>query len=223
MPVSQQQKPPQQRKASNLTDYNWKAWEATAAANNGAPTLPAQEGYVGEIIDAGAKPTQKGTPQLFWQIKVLVGPHAGLVEKMTQTLNPENPKALAAFYGVCGRIGIEFTNVPDGTPPEAVAKLAIGRKLKFDFAHRVDTATNRVYADFKKIELIDATPNATAPSVVPPVVAATPVAPPVAAEPTPEELIAAQIAELQAKLVAPVVSVTGGEAAVVPAKGKLPF
>jgi hypothetical protein len=210
-----------------MPDYNWKAWQATAAANNGAPTLPAAEGYVGEIIDAGAKPTQKGTPQLWWQIKVLVGPYANTVEKMTQTLNPENPKALAAFYGVCERIGIGFDSVPDGTPPEAVAKLAIGRKIKFNFEHRVDTNTNRVYADFKRLELLEvATLNAAPPVVAPPVQAATAVvaAAPAAvvAEALASPSIEEQIAALQAQQVAAVAPVQDTVAAV-PAKGKLPF
>jgi hypothetical protein len=203
-----------------MADYQWQAWKSTVAASNGAPSLPAAEGYVGEIIDAGAKPVKSGAPQLWWDIKVLVGPHAGLVERMTQMLNPDNPKALAAFYGVVERLGVNFDNVPDNTPPEAIAKLSIGRKLKFNFEHREDPNTKRVYPDFKRIELIEST-NTTAPAVVAPVAVATPVAAPVVvaaptepAGPSIEEQIAALQAQAAASAAAP--------AAELP-KGKLPF
>jgi len=209
-----------------MPDYNWSGWQKTAIAASGGPTLPVDTGYVGEIIDAGAKPTQKGTPQLWWSIKVIVGPQAGTVERMTQTLNPENPKALAAFYGVCDRIGISFDGVPDGTPPEAIAKLAIGRKLKFDFEHRVDPQTNRKYPDFKRLELVEgAAPAATvaapaaavaAPATVAPAQDAVAVAPVGAAAPA-ELSIEDQIAALLAKQAA-----TEAVPAEAP-KGKLPF
>jgi len=208
-----------------MTDFQWKAWSATAAANNGAPQLPPGD-YTGEIIDAGAKATKAGKPQLWWQIKVIVGVHAGAVEKMTQSLNPDNPNALSAFYGVLGRLGIDASNAPDGTPPEAIAKMAVGRKLTFAFSHRTDTATGRVYADFKSLALIDApSTNTTAPAVVAPVSALTAA---VAPEPVPtivpaEATVEEQIAALQAKLNNTAVAPAAEGAATVPAKGKLPF
>ena len=214
-----------------MADINWSGHRATAAANNGAPQLPPGEGYVGEITDAGAKPTKNGTPQLFWFVKVLVGPYAGKTEKMTQTFNPENPNALSAFYGVTERLGVNWDVVPDGTPAEAVAKLVIGNKVNFDFEHRVDKSTGRVYADFKRVSVLDgSTPNAAPPVVAPPVAAATAVvaAAPAAvvaealASPTIEEQIAALQAQ-QAAVAAPTTIEQAEGIPALPAKGKLPF
>jgi hypothetical protein len=187
-------------------DYTWKKWEADAAKESGGPTLAPAEGYVAEVVDAGAKPTKTGKTSLWFRLKILVGPSAGATETLYQQLDPENPKALAAFYGVLGRLGVDFSKVPDGTPPEALAKSVIGRKFKFNFSHRTDPKTQRVYANFSNLEQLDVTPNAAPPKVVAPVEATTEVV-------APADSIEAQIAALQAQQAV----------AAVPAKGKLPF
>lgn len=209
-----------------MTTYQWGQWAQTAAAASGGPTLPEGEGYVGEIIDAGAKDTKKGQPRLWWKFKVLVGPSAGETEVLGQVLNPENPKALAAFYGVLGRLGIDFSRVPDGTPPEAVAKLVIGNRYSFDFSHRADG--DRKFANFTNVKQLEGSAPAAAPAPVAVPAAPAPAPAPVAEAPTSPaqqtvEELQAQLAALQAAQApaapaAPAITVTA------PAEGaKLPF
>lgn len=196
-----------------MTTFTWGAWSETAKANSTqfGPTIPEGQGYTGEIINAGARNTKSGKPQLWWDVKILVGPYAGKQERLSQTLSPENPKALAAFYGVLSRLGIDPAQAPDGTPPEAIAKLGIGTRITFDFSHRADG--DRVYSDFKNIKQIDTVVSAPAPVAVPPAavpaVAEAAAAPAVVApavetpQPTPEQIAAFLAAQQQAAPAAP--------------------
>jgi hypothetical protein len=219
-----------------VTTYQWSAWKKTADENSGGPALPVGLGYQGEIIEAGAKATKSATSptQLFWKVKVLVGPQAGKVERLTQTLTPGNERALAAFYGTLERLGIDMAAVPDGTPPESIAKLALGRRISFDLEHREHN--NRKYADFKNVKLLDSVtvaPQAAAPPVsVPQVPVSVPVQPetpaavapvaveaPAVAQPTPE-----QIAAFLAAQNAPAPEAAPAAAPAAPAAaGNLPF
>lgn len=180
-----------------MTTYSWAQWGKTAAENSGGPVLPVGTGYQGEIVEAGAKATRSATTptQFFFKVKVLVGPQAGKVERLTQGLTPGNERALAALFGTLGRLGIDMSQVPDNTPPEAIAKMALGKRIQFDLEHRAgDKGT---FADFKNIKQLDTVTVPAQPVAAP---APAPAPAPVAETATPDvAALQAQLAALQAQ------------------------
>lgn len=120
--------------------------------------LPAGEGYFGEIVKAGAKPKPNGY-SLWWAVQLLVGPDAGRTGFLNQQLNPDNGKQLDIFFRVCKDLGIDFDVIPDGTPPEAIAKIALGTKINFDVVHNSSkTDPSKVFANFTNIKRVTSEP-----------------------------------------------------------------
>jgi hypothetical protein len=157
--------------------------KAAEAGSGDGELLPVGE-YDGEIIAAGAKAKAAGY-SLWWKFKVLTGPEAGKVTFLNQQLNPDNGAQLDIFFRVVKDLGIDFDQVPDGTPPESVAKLALGRKFHFEIVHNPSKQdATKVFANFKNIKRLDAGVDTPAPPVVAPAAAA-PTAP-AAAAPTSE-------------------------------------
>lgn len=120
--------------------------------------LPAGQGYFGEIIKAGAKAQPTGF-LLWWTVKLLVGPDAGRTGLLSQQLNTENGKQLNIFFRVCNDLGIDFDVIPDGTPPESIAKLILGTKINFDIVHNPSkTDSSKVFANFVNIKRVTSEP-----------------------------------------------------------------
>lgn len=174
-----------------MTTINYSALRKKAqeeGSGSSSENLPVGEAYLGEIVKTGAKAKSPGY-SLWFLVKVLVGPEAGKTTFLNQRLDPENGKQLDIFFRVLGDLGIDFDQIPDGTPPESIAKLAFGRKIQFDIVHNPGQG-DKVFANFKNITLVDGPVDVPAPPVV------TPAAEPVASAPSVEEL-QAQIAALQ--------------------------
>jgi hypothetical protein len=190
-----------------MTSLNYSALREKAAKEGkggDAEDLPPGEGYQGEIVAAGAKPKPSGY-SLWWRVKVLVGPKAGTVTFLSQILNPENGPQLDIFFRVLKNLSIDFDQVPDGTPPESIAKLALGRKISFDIVHNPSKKdSTKVFANFININLIDEVAEAPA------------AADPATAGPTVEEL-QAKIAALSAPAADPIADLS------TPAADELPF
>jgi len=139
--------------------------KAAEAGSGDGELLPVGE-YDGEIIAAGAKAKASGY-SLWWKFKVLTGPEAGKVTFLNQQLNPDNGAQLDIFFRVVKDLGIDFDQVPDGTPPESVAKLALGRKFHFEIVHNPSKQdATKVFANFKNIKRLDAGVDTPAPPVV---------------------------------------------------------
>ena len=120
--------------------------------------LPVGQGYFGEIIKAGAKAKPNGF-LLWWTVQVLVGPDAGRTGFLSQQLNTENGKQLNIFFRVCGDLGIDFDVIPDGTPPESIAKLILGTKINFDITHNPSkTDPSKVFSNFTNIKRVTSEP-----------------------------------------------------------------
>lgn len=140
-----------------MTTLNYQALRQKAKEEGGggsSENLPVGE-YVGEIIKTGAKAKASGY-SLWWLFKVLVGPLAGETAFLNQQLDPENGKQLDIFFRVVADLGIDFDQIPDGTPPESIAKLALGRKFKFEIVHNPSkTDASKVFANFKNIKRVD--------------------------------------------------------------------
>ena len=147
-----------------MTTINYSALRKKAAEEGGGSSdelLPAGD-YTGEIVKAGAKAKPNGY-SLWWHVKVLVGPEAGKTTFLNQQLNPENGPQLDIFFRVCKSLGIDFDVVPDGTPPESIAKLALGRKISFTIVHNPSsTDSTKIFANLTKIKLVDDVPAAPA-------------------------------------------------------------
>lgn len=214
-----------------MTTIPWKQYATQAAANSGGPTLP-EGSYTGEIIDAGSKPIKDGRPRFWWKFKILVGPHAGDTEIMSQIFSPDNEKARNIFFWQLSLLGIDFANVADGATPESIAKLALGKRFNFNFSHRTDKG--KTYAQFNDlVEISEASaPQAPAAPPVPeaPVTAPVTYAPvteaPVAPAPEVQPDVAAlqaQLAALQAAQAAPAAPAAEAAPPAAPAAGALPF
>ena len=152
-----------------MTTLNYAALRKKAAeAGNGDGELLPVGSYDGEIIAAGAKAKAAGY-SLWWKFKVLTGPEAGKVTFLNQQLNPDNGAQLDIFFRVVKDLGIDFDQVPDGTPPESVAKLALGRKFSFEIVHNPSKQdSSKVFANFKNVRRLDG----DAPTPAPPAAAA---------------------------------------------------
>lgn len=194
-----------------MTNLSYAALREKAAKEGGSTDelLPAGEGYFGEIVKAGAKAKAAGY-SLWWHVKLLVGPDAGKTGFLNQQLNPENGKQLDIFFRVCKDLGIDFDVIPDGTPPEAIAKLALGRKIRFDIVHNPSkTDATKIFANFVNISLVEGdeveTPDEPEAPEVP------------TDEPSEADLLRAQLAALEAK------QAEAPAAAPKAAKSKLPF
>lgn len=157
-----------------MTTLNYGALrkKAAEAGSGDGELLPVGE-YDGEVIAAGAKAKAAGY-SLWWKFKVLTGPEAGKVTFLNQQLNPDNGAQLDIFFRVCKDLGIDFDQVPDGTPPESIAKLALGRKFHFEIVHNPSKQdASKIFANFKNIKRLDA--DAAVPAPAP--TAAAPTAP----------------------------------------------
>lgn len=160
-----------------MTTLNYGALRKKAAeAGGGDGELLPVGLYDGEIVAAGAKAKPNGFT-LWWKFKVLTGPEAGKVTFLNQQLNPDNGAQLDIFFRVVKDLGIDFDQVPDGTPPESVAKLALGRKFSFEIVHNHSKQdASKVFANFKNIRRLDGEVSAPAPAPAPVNVAAAPAA-----------------------------------------------
>lgn len=191
------------------------------------------EGIGGSLLPVGAhtllakivkvqKSTQAGKDQIGIMWQVLDGPSAGLTSWENQTLSPENPRAMAAFFGWAKRLGMDsdfFRRQPEPTLPE-IASLIQDLVVTADVGLGKPWGQNKDKQDNTfKVTAIHGKQGAApvaappAPAPVPAVAAPVPVAAPVAPVAAPVAPVAVQVP------VAPVVEVPQPVAPVDPATG----